>query len=132
MRVLFWSDNSNTQGAESLEQDELKMAKDVTIGSYPFVCVPLGEADFSDVAAVYVILCVAAGGSQTVLDVGQTGQLGSRIDEHERKDCWQKNCPSGNIWVCVYRMPSHIYSESDRLKVENELRQRFNPPCGKR
>jgi hypothetical protein len=105
---------------------------DVTIGGYPFICVPLAEADFSDVAAVYVVLCVASDGSWTVLDVGQSGRVGSRIDEHERRNCWQKNCPSGNIWVCVYRMPTDRYSESDRLAVENEIRRRYNPPCGTR
>jgi hypothetical protein len=65
-----------------------KMAKDVTIGGYPFVCVALSEADFSDVAAVYAILCVGPRGSWTVLDVGQSGRVGSRIDEHERRECW--------------------------------------------
>lgn len=108
------------------------MAKDVAIGGYPFVCVRLSEADSSDVAAVYVILCVAATGSWTVLDLGQTGRLGSRIDEHEREECWHRNCPSGNIWVCVYRMPSDRYSEADRVRVETELREKYNPPCGER
>jgi hypothetical protein len=104
----------------------------VTIGGYPFVCVPLSGADFSDVAAVYVVLCVASGGSWTVLDVGQTGQLGSRIDSHDRRSCWTRNCGSGNIWVCVYRMPSSQYTEQQRLQVESLLRRQYNPPCGVR
>jgi hypothetical protein len=96
------------------------------------VCVALSEADFADVAAVYVVLCVATDGSWTVLDVGQSGEVGSRIDEHERRQCWERNCPNGKIWVCVYRMPTATYTQADRLRVEAELRQKYNPPCGKR
>ncbi|MBT9156853.1 MAG: hypothetical protein DDT37_01844 [Firmicutes bacterium] len=87
------------------------MATNVPIGGYPFVCVSLTQADFLDVTAIYVILCVAQDGSWTVLDVGQSGQVGSRIDEHDRKGCWERNCPNKNIWMCVYRMPSTQYTK---------------------
>lgn len=108
------------------------MATNVTIGGYPFVCVPLTEADFSDVAAIYVILCVAQGGSWTVLDVGQSGQVGNRIDDHDRKDCWDRNCSNKNIWVCVYRTPSTQYTKQQREQLESALRAQLNPKCGKR
>jgi hypothetical protein len=68
------------------------MATNVTIGGRTFACVRLSEADFTDVAAVYVILCVGQDGNWTVLDVGQSGQVGSRIDDHDRKACWTRNC----------------------------------------
>jgi len=55
----------------------------VTISGRPFSCVSLAQADFVDMDAVYVILCVKPDKSWTVLDVGQTGELGSRIDSHE-------------------------------------------------
>lgn len=108
------------------------MATNVTIGGRTFACVRLSEADFTDVAAVYVILCVAQDGSWTVLDVGQSGQVGSRIDDHDRKACWTRNCTNNNIWVCVYRMPSSQYTRQDREKLEAELRSQYHPPCGKR
>jgi len=108
------------------------MATDVTIEGYPFICVPLAEADFADVAAIYVILCVAQDGNWTVLDVGQSGQVGSRIDDHDRKDCWDRNCPSKNIWVCVYRMPNTQYTRQQREQLEAALRLKLNPKCGKR
>ncbi len=104
----------------------------VTIDGYPFVCVPLSDADFSDVAAVYVILCVSEGGSWTVLDVGQTSQISSRIDSHERTKSWLDNCPNKNIWVCVYPMPEKEHTKEDRCDVERNLRQQYKPPCGKR
>jgi len=110
------------------------MAEAVTvpIGGREFSCVGLADADFADVAAVYVILCVGEGGTWTVLDVGQSGEVGSRIDAHDRRSCWVRNCTSGNIWVCVYRMPSNQYTKEDRLRFEQALRAQYNPPCGKR
>ena len=108
------------------------MATKLMIGGKPFVCVRLSEADFTDVAAVYVILCVEQNGSWTVLDVGQSGQVGSRIDDHDRKECWDRKCPSKNIWVCVYRMPSSQFTREDREQFEAQLRKQYNPLCGKR
>jgi hypothetical protein len=102
------------------------------IGGKPFVCVRLSEADFSDLAAVYVVLCGDPKGSWKVLDVGQSGQVGSRIDDHDRRACWVKSCASSNIWVCVYRMPSDRYTKQDRERLEEELRAKYRPPCGKR
>ena len=104
----------------------------VTIGGVSFQCVRLVNANFADRAAVYVILCVADGGSWTVLDVGQSGQVGSRIDSHDRRACWARNCTSNNIWVCIYPMPTSQFTEQDRLNLERKLRQQYNPPCGSR
>jgi len=103
----------------------------VTIGALPFQCVKLSEADFRDIAAIYVILCVDKDGNWTVLDIGQTGELGERIDTHDRKKCWAEKCPNNNIWVCVYKMPSDNYTKQDRLNLEKKIRNQYNPPCGK-
>ncbi len=105
----------------------------VTISGRAFSCVRLAEADFRDVAAIYVILCVKPDSSWTVLDVGQTGELGTRIDSHDRRECWARNCETKNIWVCVYPMPSTRYSPQDRRALEAEVRRQYNPvPCGQR
>lgn len=108
------------------------MPTNVTIGGLPFTCVPLAQADFADVAAIYVTLCVAKDGSSTVLDVGQSGELGSRIASHDRRACWERNCPNQNIWVCAYSMPTQHYSKQQRADLESTLRARFQPPCGNR
>jgi hypothetical protein len=56
------------------------------IGGYSFTCVRLTEADFTDVAAVYAVICVLdQEGNWRVLDVGQTGEVGTRINSHERE-----------------------------------------------
>jgi len=108
------------------------MATQVTIGGRSFSCVRLSETNFKDVAAIYVILCVAKDGSWTVLDVGQSGEVGSRIDTHDRQECWRNNCSNNNIWVCVYPMPSSQYTKQDREQFESSLRTQYSPACGKR
>ncbi len=104
----------------------------VNIGGYPFVCYLLANASFIDIAAVYVVLCVAQDGSWTVLDVGQSGELGGRIENHPRRDCWLRCCPTGNIWVCVHQTPTNQVTKEQRLALESTLRKRYNPPCGER
>jgi hypothetical protein len=105
----------------------------VPIGGRSFSCSSLAQADFANIAAIYVILCVKPDKSWKVLDVGQTGELGSRIDSHDRRECWVKNCETKNIWVCVYHMPSGTYSPEDRRALEAALRRQYSPvPCGQR
>jgi len=61
------------------------MSVNVTIGGRTFACVRLSEADFTYVAAVCVVLRMNQDASSTVLDVGQSGQVGRRIDDHGRE-----------------------------------------------
>lgn len=104
----------------------------VTIEGKTFQCVKLSDADFKDIAAIYVIICVDKDGSWTVLDVGQSGELGERMDSHDRKQCWLNNCPNKNVWVCIYPMPSKDHSKQDRLDLEGKLRDALKPTCGKK
>ncbi len=108
------------------------MATNVSIGGRTFACLGLAEADFTDVATVYVILCVLQDGSSTVLDVGQSRQLGSRIVSHERKTYWTRNYANNSICVYVYRMPSSQYTRQGREKFETQLRNQYRPPCSMR
>jgi hypothetical protein len=104
----------------------------ITIAGTNFACVPLAEANFIDIAAVYVVLCVNSDGSWLALDVGQSSAVGTRIDSHDRELCWRRECPSGNIWVCVYPMPAGKFTDKARTAFESQLRQSLNPPCGDR
>jgi len=102
---------------------------DVPIGAYTFKCVPLSEASFTDISAVYVVLSVAPSGETIVLDVGHSGDSWRGIDGKDRVKCWYKHGSKGAIWVGVYPTPS-IYTAYERLRVEGELRQTYQPPCG--
>jgi hypothetical protein len=103
------------------------MATNITIGGRSFNCVKLSEADFTNVMAVYVILCMKQDGSWSVLDVGQRGQVRSWIDDHDRKARWTSSCPN-NIWVGICLMPSCQYTNPDCERFEAELRKQYCLP----
>jgi len=72
-------------------------------------------------AGVYVISC-----NQTkILDVGESENVRERIEDHERKDCWERQC-SGTIYYAV----TYISSESERRDLEKKIRNAEIPPCG--
>jgi hypothetical protein len=114
---------------------EITMAGPVKLNiirGYEFTCYPLSQASFINIAAVYVIIGVAQSGSWTVLDVGQSGELGERIEGHPREGCWRQNWPNGNIWVCVYPTPGSSFTKEQRAKIEGLLREQLKPLCEER
>ena len=81
-------------------------------------------------AAVYVIIC-ALSGKNHVMDVGESGEVGVRIADHERRPCWRRNC-TGGLSVYLRYMPSSAgYTSADRRELERKIRNRYSPPCGK-
>jgi len=87
----------------------------------------LNGTNFNNVSAVYVIYNVVKG--QTVwLDVGETDELGNRLANHERRDCWTNNSGGGELYVGVMRESN----EAQRKNIEADLRNRLLPLCGER
>lgn len=84
---------------------------------------PLNTTTFNNVGAVYVIYA-----NQRWLDVGETGELGNRIANHDRKPDWQRNAGGLPIFVGVHQEGN----EATRLAIESTLRNSLNPVCGDR
>lgn len=83
-------------------------------------------------AAVYVIICTASDKKNYVTDVGESGEIGLRIANHERRPCWERNC-DGSLSVYLRYMPSSQgYTAADRRELESKIRNQYKPPCGKR
>lgn len=97
----------------------------VTIAGYSFEGPYEIGKKIIDRAAVYVIL----DNSNNVIDVGQSGETGTRLSNHERKPCWDRN---GGKWFAVKWMPSDRYSREDRENLEKEVRKEEKPPCGEK
>ncbi len=72
-----------------------------------------------DFGAVYAILDMR----NIVVDVGETSSVNSRLPNHDRKECWNRN---GGISLYVLNTPI----ESDRLRIESEIRGLYAPVCG--
>jgi len=82
-------------------------------------------------AAVYVIICKSSNGTNSVVDVGESGETGIRLANHPRRSCWVRYC-NGTLSVYLRYMPtSEGYDAASRRKLESRIRERNNPPCGK-
>jgi hypothetical protein len=58
------------------------------LGKYVFV----GTDPITDQAGVYAVLCVVGGKVVGLMDIGESATVKSRLDAHDRKTCWAKNC----------------------------------------
>ncbi len=96
----------------------------ITISGYSFDGPYEIDKKLIDRAAIYVVL----DSKDNVIDVGQSGETGTRLANHERKPCWDRN---GGKWFAVKWMPSDNYSKEDRERIESEIRDDKDPPCGK-
>jgi len=76
-----------------------------------------------------VILDQRTNGKLHVLDVGETGEIKTRIDGHERKEDWERQ-RSGTIVFAVYYTPG--WSNQQRRDLESQIRDTYSPPCGDR
>lgn len=94
----------------------------VKIAGQAFQCSPLADVDFTNKESLYVVICVAPGGSWTVLDVGEADELTSR------KSQWGPSCPNQNVWVCYYSLPD----PGSRREFKEVVRKQYDPPSGKK
>jgi len=76
-----------------------------------------------DQAAVYVILDA----DNNVIDVGQSGEAGTRLLTHDRKSCWDSH---DGRWFAVKWMSSGEFTREDRENLEGRIRDKERPPCG--
>lgn len=74
-------------------------------------------------SGVYVIL---GGENRIVVDVGESEDVKTRVENHDRKRCWNRQgYPS--LSVAVYYTDTLL-----RMVIEREIRDNYNPPCGER
>ena len=100
----------------------------IKIGKYNFEG-PYASTDrLQNKSGVYVILCDKTSGYYPI-DCGESATVKNRVESHERKNCWNRNC-SSSLKVAVLYTPR--LQSSGRVAVERELRGMYNFPCGKR
>lgn len=108
------------------KRDENVMTID--IGQYRFDGPYTTTDDLEDRSGIYVILCYQ-NNEYIVIDVGESATVRSRVDNHDRKDCWGRKC-QGVLYVVVYYTPN--LQQPGRMAIEQEIRDTYNPPCGER
>jgi hypothetical protein len=101
----------------------------INIGRWTFEGPYKDTSNLQDRSGVYVILCLRANQKYFVIDVGESAQVKTRVENHDRKDCWSRNC-SGKLYVAVLYTPN--FQQPGRAAIEQEIRQQYSPPCGQR
>lgn len=100
----------------------------MTIQNYNFDGPYTSTNELKNIPGVYVILS-QLGSDYSPIDVGESEYIKSRIENHDRKDCWNRNS-LGSLCVSVH-YTSHL-TEVKRREIESEIRGHLNPPCGDR
>lgn len=100
----------------------------IAIGEYQFERPYDNTASLQDCSGVYVILC-HRDNQNFVIDVGESATVRTRVGNHDRQACWQRNC-SGKLTVAVLHTPN--LQSAGRVAIEQEIRRQYDPPCGER
>lgn len=99
----------------------------ITIGNLNFDGPFSGPSQLQPRSGVYAILGRGAGvGNWIVVDVGETGDVKDRVENHDRKQQWQG---TGHATLGV---AAFYCDAATRMRVEQQLRQQYNPACGDR
>lgn len=80
-----------------------------------------------DRSGIYAILTDDPVTTYKVIDVGESGEVKTRIENHDRKPCWTRN-NKGRLYVAVLYTPGA--NQAGRVEIEQQLRSRINPVCG--
>lgn len=99
----------------------------IQLGGYTFEGPYNSTSHLQDRSGVYAVLTSSNGQNFTVLDIGESATVKSRLEGHDREDCWRRN-RSGLLYWAVHYTPSQ--QQSGRMKIEQELRDRYRPVCG--
>ena len=76
-------------------------------------------------SGVYTIVCNVER-EYFLVDVGESSRVRTRIENHENKDCWTKNC-TGQLQIYVHYTP--FLKQKERIHIEQELRELYQPEC---
>jgi len=100
----------------------------VTIAGYTFNGPYSSTGSIKDKSGVYAVLC-KKDNKYFVVDVGESSTPKSRLDKHDRKGCWKRECTNGTIHYAIKYTPN--LQQAGRMKVEQDIRAKINVPCGK-
>lgn len=100
----------------------------IKIGDYNFEGPFITTDSISDDSGVYCILC-KNDQQYNVIDIGESATPKTRLDTHDRRTCWKREC-NGTVYFSILYTPQK--HQAGRMEIEQELRDIYNPPCGKR
>jgi hypothetical protein len=97
----------------------------IKLGKYSFAG-PIESVDkLKDKSGVYAVVC-KVDREYFIIDIGESSKLRTRIENHNKKDCWIKNC-KGQVIIFVHY--TRFLKQQGRVFIEQELREIFYPDC---
>lgn len=99
----------------------------ISIGRWKFEGPYPSVASLKERSGVYAILDQRRDGNYYVIDVGESKAVKTRVESHDRANCWARN-QQGNLTVAVLYTP-HL-QQVGRIAIEQELRTQYTPVCG--
>lgn len=81
-----------------------------------------------DRSGVYAILSPIDTNRYKVVDVGESTNVKTRVENHDRSACWKRNATSEGLRYAVHYTP-HL-QQAGRKDIEQKVRNKYNPPCG--
>ncbi len=97
----------------------------IKLGKYSFNGPILSIDKLKERAGIYAIVC-KIDNEYFLIDVGESSKLRTRIENHDKKDCWIKNC---NGQVIIYVHYTTFLNQQSRISIEQGLRDLFHPDC---
>jgi hypothetical protein len=90
---------------------------------------PYGStSSLKDQSGVYAILTPTDPTHSKVVDVGESATVKTRVENHDRKPCWQRHANRGQLRYAVYYTPR--LQQAGRRTIEQKIRKQYRPPCG--
>lgn len=97
----------------------------IKLGKYSFTG-PVKSIDkIKDRAGIYAIVCYIDN-EYFLIDVGESSKLRTRIENHNKQDCWAEHC-NRQLMIFVHYTP--FVKQSGRIHIEQELSELFHPDC---
>lgn len=87
----------------------------------------LHTSNLHDRSGVYAVIDKRRDGINYVIDVGESANVKTRFETHDRADCWARN-QYGTLTVAVLYTP-HL-QQAERRAIEQEIRSLLPPACG--
>ena len=99
----------------------------ITIGGWQFEGPYSHTSNLYDYSGVYAILDKRVDGRYWVIDVGESSTVRTRIENHDRKNCWLRN-QQGTLAAAVLYTPN--FQQAERRVIEQEIRSMYELACG--
>jgi len=100
----------------------------IKVGKYTFNGPYEDPSKLSPKSGVYAIHC-KKNDKYYLIDVGESHDVNDRVEKHDRKDCWNRECDD-TLTYSEYLTPN--LQQPSRIEIEKEIRAQYDPPCGKK